>query len=243
MIQPCSLSSLQQFCYYRIIPVPVNISIIVNSIEHIEVVKMDFSAKFKLVLEWYDEKITWNDLNDDKFLNIPSPDVIEKLWVPVIIFVNTEKKTETRIDEKSRIVVEKKGRYTLSPMEDMEEIAYYKGSENPLRYWRDFYLRFNCLFELQSYPFDSQLCTILMKMPSKEEQFMQFIPKHLEYSGPIGLAEFFITRIDMVSVTENEDTDANVKVRIFLKRRIAKHIQSTYLPSLCILIIAQVIFL
>ena len=216
----------------------MNISIIIESIENIEVVKMDFSVKFKLIMEWYDNKITWNDLNNDMYLNIPSYDVIEKLWVPVIVFVNTKKKTQTTIDKKSRIVVEKKGKYFLSPLEDMEEIAYYKGSENPLRYRRDFYLRFNCLFNLQSYPFDSQLCTIRMRMQGKEDQFMRFIPKYLKYTGPLGLAEFFITNIDMVVADEGEEGD--VKVQIFLKRRISKHLQSIYLPSLCILIIAQV---
>ena len=199
---------------------------------------MSFSAKFRLIMEWYDTKIVWNDLNDEKYLNIPSKDIIERLWVPVIIFVNTEKKSETKIDKKAKIVVEKKGKFMLSPTHDMEELAYYKGSENPLRYWRDIFLRFNCQFDLKSYPFDSQVCTILMTMPGKEYQFMKFIPKYLDYSGPHGLAEFFITGIDMIAAKDTEEY--NVKVRIFLKRRIAKHIQSTYLPSICILIIAQV---
>ena len=199
---------------------------------------MSFSARFKLTLQWFDDKITWNDLNNDKFLNIPSQDVMDKLWVPVIIFVNTENKYETQMDRKSRIVVEKRGNYTLSPIEDMEEIAYYKGSENPLQYWRDFYLRFNCQFELQNYPFDDQVCTILLKIPSKEHQFMKFIPQKLAYSGPLGLVEFFITSFEMIAGTEHDEY--NVQVRILLKRRVAKHLQLTYLPSLCILIIAQV---
>ena len=42
---------------------------------------MSFSAKFQLTLEWFDDKITWNDLNNDKFLNIPSQDVVDKLWI------------------------------------------------------------------------------------------------------------------------------------------------------------------
>ena len=153
-------------------------------------------------MEWFDDKISLNDLNNDKFLNIPSEDVIEKLWVPVLIFVNTEMKTETKIDEKSRIVVEKRGKYRLYPTEDMEEIAYYEGSENPLRYWRDYFLRFKCAFDLKNYPFDSQVCTFLMKMPSKEKDFMRFIPKQLDYSGPLGLAEHFITNIDKIEAVQ-----------------------------------------
>ena len=199
---------------------------------------MSFISKFKLILEWCDEKITLNDLNDDEFLNIPSEDVMKKIWIPVVIFVNTEMKTETKIDDKSRMVVVKKGNHQLSSKADMEEIAYYRGSENPLKYWRDFFLRFSCLFNLQHYPFDSQVCTFLMKMPSKEKEFMRFIPRHVDYSGPLGLPEYVITKIDMIAATEEEDFD--VKVRIFLKRRVSKQIISTYIPSLCIQIIAQV---
>ena len=216
---------------FRIIKVPVNITIKIESIEDIEEVKMSFISKFKLILEWCDEKIILNDLNEDEFLNIPSNDVIKKIWVPVVIFVNTEMKTETKIDDKSRIVVAKKGNYRLSSLEDMEEIAYYKGSENPLKYWRDFFLRFRCLFKLQYYPFDSQVCTFLIKMPSKEKRFMRFIPKQVDYFGPFELAEYFITKIDMIATTEEVDYD--VEVRIFLKRRINKRILSTYIPSLC----------
>ena len=40
------------------------------------------------------------DLNDDKFLNIPDQDIIDKLWVPVIIFDNTENKYETPLHGK-----------------------------------------------------------------------------------------------------------------------------------------------
>ena len=199
---------------------------------------MSFSAKFNLVAEWYDARLTWNNLNDDKFLNIPDQDIIEKLWVPVIIFDNTENKYETPLDKKARLVVEKKGAYTLAPITETEEIAYYKGSENSLQYSRDFYLRFKCQFELQNYPFDKQICTILLTKPSKEDKFLRFVPKHIEYTGPLGMAEFVITNYDMVGKTGSSQAD--IQVRIFMKRRISKHILSTYLPSLCILIIAQV---
>ena len=112
---------------------------------------MSFSAKFNLVAEWFDERLTWNDLNDDKFLNIPDQNIIDNLWVPVIIFDNTENKYETPLDEKARLVVEKKGKYTLAPVTETEEIAYYKGSENSVQYSRDFYHRFKCQFKTGYY--------------------------------------------------------------------------------------------
>ena len=65
--------------YFRIVPLAVNISINIESLQNIEEVKLSFSAKFNLVAEWFDPRLTWNDLNDDDFLNIPDQDVIDKL--------------------------------------------------------------------------------------------------------------------------------------------------------------------
>ena len=217
---------------------PIYVSIHIESIENIDQVKMSFSAKFNLLVEWFDARLTWNNLNDDKFLNIPDEDVINQLWVPVIIFDNTDDKYETPLDKKARIVVDKKGKYTLSPVTEMEEVAYYAGSENSIQYSRDFYQKFKCQFELRNYPFDKQICSFILKKPSKEEKFLLYIPRNVDYTGPLGMAEFVITKYDIIGQTE--DNNADVEVRIFMKRRISKHILSTYLPSLCILIIAQV---
>ena len=216
----------------------VNISINIESLKNIEEMKMSFSAKFNLVAKWFDARLTWNDLNDDKFLNIPDLDVIEKLWVPTIIFENTENKYETPLDKKARIIVKKGGSYSLSSFYEMEEVAYYKGSENSLQYSRDFYLMFECQFELHNYPFDTQICTFLLKKPSKVDKFVELIPKQLVYSGPLSMPEFFIVKFDMIAETECKEYD--IQVRIIMKRRVSQHLLSTYLPSLCILIIAQV---
>ena len=223
---------------FSIIRVPVNVSIKIYRIEEIEEVKMSFSLKFKLVLEWFDDQITWNNLKDDKYLNIPEKNILSNIWLPVVIFVNAENQFETYLDRKTRVVVEKKGDFTLSPITDMEEHAYYKGSENSLQYSRDFYLRFSCQFDLRNYPFDTQICSVLISKPSKEDKFMKFMAKSLIYSGPKGLAEYFITSLEISEEDVHEEYD--LKVDIQLKRRIAKHLQSTYLPSLCLLIIAQV---
>ena len=216
----------------------MNISINIETLENIEELKRSFSAKFNLVAEWFDGRLTWNDLNDDDFLNIPDEDMIDNLWVPKIIFENTENKFISPLDEKAIILVKKQGNYTLASVHEMEEIAYYKGSENSLQYSRDFYLRFECQFELQKYPFDSQICSILLTKPSKVEKFMKLHPNQLNYSGPLQMAEFVITKFEMHSAPDCNRCD--IQVKITLKRRVAQHLLSTYLPSLCILIIAQV---
>ena len=199
---------------------------------------MSFVVKFGLIAEWFDARLTWNDLNSDEYLNIPDEKITEKLWVPIIIFDNTESKYETPVDKKTLILVKKQGNAILSPIQEMEEIAYYKGAENCLKYTRDFFLRFKCNFELQHYPFDSQTCTMLLKKASKFEKFMNLIPRQLEYSGPVNMAEFVIIDTDIKRGDNHSQYD--IQVSILMKRRISHHLLSTYLPSLCILIVAQV---
>ena len=201
---------------------------------------MSFALKFNLVAEWFDSRITWNDLNDDLYLNIPDQEVTNKLWIPTIIFENTENKYETLMDKRALVLVKKQGPASLSPIQETEEIAYYKGSENTIQYRRAFFFRFRCNFELQNYPFDTQICTMLMRKTDKFENFMELVPRQLKYSGTVNMAEFVIIATDMSR--EQNHSNHDIQVSITMKRRVSQHLLSTFLPSLCILIVAQVHF-
>ena len=223
---------------FRLVPVPVKLSLTLESLENIEEVKMSFSVKFNLEAEWFDKRLEWMNLKKEKHLNILNNNIIDELWVPTVVFKNTENNYESTTDQKSMILVEKKGNRSLSSIHEVDETAYYKGSENPLIYSRDFYHRFQCLFDLNDYPFDTQLCTILLKKPYKVDNFVELLPKHLKYSGPKKMTEFDILKTEMKKTFKTKDFD--IEVQIFLKRRVSQHLLSTFLPSFCILCIAQV---
>ena len=55
------------------------------------------------------------------------------------------------------MTVQKMGNYTRSSWDQLEEVAYYEGSENPVTYMRQFKKDFSCDFELFNYPFDTQV--------------------------------------------------------------------------------------
>ena len=216
----------------------MSMSVNLESLENIEEVKMTFSVKFNLEAEWFENRLDWMNLKNNNNLNILGKEIINRLWVPSIIFKNTEKNSATSLDDKALLLVKKQGNWSLSSAQEVEEIAYYKGSENPIAYSRDFYHRFQCLFDLNYYPFDTQVCKILLKKPSKVDNFVELIPKHLKYSGPKKMAEFDILKINMKKSLETENF--HIEIEIYLKRRVSHHLLSTFLPSLCILCIAQV---
>ena len=210
----------------------------IESIEEIEEVRLSFSAKFRLTLSWSDQRLSFNNLNRDMFLNLPNAWEKHKIWIPVLIFQNTETNYETLLDPQARIYVNRSGNYSISSEFETEEIAKYKGSENSIHYIRTFYHRFKCNFHLHNFPFDTQVCQILLRMPQKQKKFLKYAPKGLYYIGNKDIEKFYVSDVEMIGGKKNSSID--IEVRIIMKRRIAKHLLSTYLPSFCILMSAQV---
>ena len=75
---------------------------------------MSFSAKFRLTLSWSDQRLSFNNLNRDMFLNLPNSWEKHKIWIPVLIFHNTKTNYETLLDPQARIYVNRSGNYSIS---------------------------------------------------------------------------------------------------------------------------------
>ena len=176
------------------------------------------------------------NLYNDKRLNILSEYEISMIWTPKVVFVNTENEETTKPDNSSKIILDRASSYELDKS-DFHETAYFPGSENPLTYSRIFSLDFKCSFELQKFPFDIQTCEIVMSVTFKESIFVRLIPNKLHYTGPIEMLTYSIVDYSIGDGGSSPDT---LVVTIQLKRMVSRHLLSTYLPSLCILIIAQV---
>ena len=81
----------------------------------------------------------------------------QNIWVAFLIFANSPDNEITTMDEKASLTIEKVGNYTNSPFDQLEEVAYYEGKENPVTYMREFSKDFSCDFQLFTYPFDTQV--------------------------------------------------------------------------------------
>ena len=195
---------------------------------------MKFSAKLKLSINWFDSRLTWMNLMDNRGLNILTESEISNIWVPELLFTNTAENLKTdKADRKSIIRIEKLGRPFLKET-DPEETAYYEGVENPVTFSKEYNQEFACDFDLHNYPFDVQRCQVVLSPTEKDQFFRNLIDENLVHSGPVQMLTY------MVKECRIERIDGSVKVSILLKRLISRHKLSTYLPSLCILIIAQV---
>ena len=200
-------------------------------------IDMKFEVKFELFIDWFDKRLTWMHLLNNKSLNILIDDEISKIWTPTLVFKNTEQEEMTRFDNSSIILIEKATDFETD-QSDLHETTYFPGSENPISYSRMYTTNFLCQFELQRYPFDTQTCEINIRPIKKELNFVKLIPSKLKYSGPKEMLTYSV-----IDYGIRESEHGSVVVTVKLKRMVSRHILSTYLPSLCILIIAQVIII
>ena len=88
------------------------------------------------------------------------------------------------------------------------------------------------------FPFDTQTCSITLKAGNEVRNFIKLVGESVEYTGDRELATFNVVRWEIE--TDEESTDIDVTVNIVLKRQITQHLLGIYLPSIFIMIIAQV---
>ena len=83
------------------------------------------------------------------------------LWLPLVIYWNTDQDETTRLGEnwewKTDILVEREGKPKRNQMTDIDEAEIFQGSENSLRMEQTYTHAFQCVFKLSKYPFDTQV--------------------------------------------------------------------------------------
>ena len=127
----------------------VHISVNLNTIMDISEVGGYFQVQFDLILNWFESRLRFKNLKNDMNLNSFLPNENHEVWVPELIFVNTENKPSTITDDRTSIKVEKKGDYKLSLSSENENIQYFEGAENPLEMKRFYNQRFLCDYGMQ----------------------------------------------------------------------------------------------
>ena len=199
---------------------------------------MRFTIDFTLIAEWIDTRLTWNDLKEDHYLNMPSEEEKQKFWIPKFMFGNSEKNFQMPIDSEAKVLVKTRQRGKISVHYSLKETLYYSGAQNPMQLSRDFTEKFKCNFNLRYFPFDTQTCHIYLNCNNKVKNFLQLTPIHMEYVGPRDLQKILV--ISWNVAIDKTDSPVHIIASIVLKRKVTQLLVGVYFPSLCIMVITQV---
>ena len=149
-----------------ILPVVVNVSITLLKIVSMEEVQHKIDFQFKISLEWRENRAIYHNLKQESSLNSLTLTDIASLWLPYVIYANTDMKEAARLEPglRTTIVVTREGALTRSGKEVVDETEMFQGAENRLTMHQTYTKSFQCQYNLGRYPFDTQVTN-----PSKRE--------------------------------------------------------------------------
>ena len=129
----------------------------------VDIKEEDYSIELQIqiTLEWKEIRATYHNLKPETYLNALSLGEIETLWLPMVIFTNTDQKETTRLgmqfEWSTYVSVKREGNFTRSGHEMVDETEIYKGEENTLIMTQSYTHEFQCSYQLGRYPFDTQV--------------------------------------------------------------------------------------
>ena len=78
-------------------PVPISTSMRLLRLMGIDEDENTIDLQFEIILEWRDQRITFYNLKNASFLNAFTENETNSIWLPVVIYSNTDQKETTRL--------------------------------------------------------------------------------------------------------------------------------------------------
>ena len=138
----------------------VKVQVIIISIYQLNELDMTFNSKITLSLEWYDKRVTFSNLKPKDFTNLVEYEKASDLWIPPLIFNNTNEGVKVVVDHIADLFVNKRGLPMMARRSSVNEDYLYAGADNAFVYRISYDLKYNCVYHLEAYPFDTQRCNI-----------------------------------------------------------------------------------
>ena len=177
----------------EIVPLVINISAKVIDILSVNEVEQSFQLKIILQMSWYDYRLIYHNLKINRMNNVPTYDEVQNLWIPNIIFDNTEFNDVTFLDSLSTITLSREEEPSYSEDHIVDEIEIFKGSENEIIFDRGFTKTLKCIYQLHRYPFDTQVCTVNFQVGEYKRKVMKIVPGVIEMLSETTLTQYFVT--------------------------------------------------
>jgi hypothetical protein len=119
--------------------------------------------QFEITLEWRDNRATFQNLKREMVLNALSDEEIWSLWLPYVIYANTDMKEAVKLEDglKTTIVVAREGNFTTNKFDEVDEVEIFSGDENTLTMKQTYTKSFQCQYMLHRYPFDTQVTYVI----------------------------------------------------------------------------------
>ena len=145
----------------KLTPAPVKVSLTLLKVVDIKEEEYSIELQFQITLEWKEIRASYHNLKPETYLNALSLGEIESLWLPLVVYTNTDQQETTRLGFQTEwstyVSVKREGNFNRSGYEMVDETEIFKGKENTLIMTQSYTHEFQCNYQLGRYPFDTQV--------------------------------------------------------------------------------------
>merc|ERR1719270_1497231 len=208
--------------------VQIDISADIISILDIDEISSIFQVQFFLYFSWHDPRLIFYNLKSDIGLNALSPEEKQQIWVPKLLFSNTENKLDTLVDKDAIVTIERRGNFTIPDKSDVENRQFYHGKDDHITLSRFYNIRFLCQYSMNWYPFDLQKCSLILQMKGKGKDFADLNTDHLMYLGSDEVNQYVVYSYKMQLLPEDP---SQVEIVVNLGRNLLTIILTTFVPT------------
>ena len=106
----------KSFVDNTITPVTVNVTIRLLKMMGIDEDENTIDLQFEIMLEWTDYRLSFNNLKKKTYLNALTEEDKKNIWLPIVVFDNTDQKETTRLGENwewtTSVTITREGSFT-----------------------------------------------------------------------------------------------------------------------------------
>ncbi|XP_070001309.1 uncharacterized protein [Penaeus vannamei] len=202
----------------------------------IDDINLAFYMEFEVHLTWTDRNLKFKNIKEEEDKNKLSTEEVDSIWTPEIEFLNVNDGLLKKL--KSNVYARQTGEAEPPDFNDaMMETVYLPN--NVALVSKTFYsASFSCNFYLFSYPFDTQMCSVLIELDSADTSVVNFINESVIYTGLMTLPKYDIQKITS-NLSVNSDY-AVLEVEFTLERRWSLLVLTIFIPTILLLGIGYV---
>jgi len=232
-------------------PLEVNINVTILAFPEINTLELSFISDFILLMRWADPRLEYFNLRDVDTLNSLSKEVQSKIWAPALSFPNARQAEGSVVDDGSMTLVLKRGIAKPDNIRIAEEADIFRGVDSPMVMRREYFINFNCDYDLGYYPFDTQICEMVFQVNGIPKQYLNLgvqTPAGCDtcdgatYLGNRDLVEYLIGDSMMDEMNNDSDKTGKVRVMTVFKRKWSYHFWTIFLQSVFLLSVAYMTF-
>lgn len=201
----------------------------VENIDSIDTKNMIVTLTINVKLMWYDRRLTFSNPHMNEVNLIPS-ETADLLWTPFRDLIHENAIIGEIIYVRNNII-----KLHAQFPEDLDaskpiENRIFNGSYNALELSQRMKIRYNCIFDVKSFPFDGNHCDFIMKIDKRRESAIRFVHNgDIRYGGTPIIDQFSIGKMNETILNSKESTKYIFYIQ--MHRVFTSQLINTFLPT------------